>query len=191
MNGFPAIKVNALEFARNAKVRIGTSHAGQHSLKPQECSKRLCNWENRGDAMLTKTKAEEVMRVSYSQETSQTIEDIQSSTILERQGKLLPTTSLAERKTTFLRNLKSPIDNTRYKRYTGAPIRYAGGKSLAVGLIVELIPDTVKKIVSPFLGGGSVEVTWSTFQKLNVGNASKNVPESEEDIMQGGTCDYF
>ena len=141
--------------------------------------------------MLTKTKAEEVMGVSYSQETSQTIEDIQSSTILERQGKLLPTTSLAERKTTFLRNLKSPIDNTRYKRYTGAPIRYAGGKSLAVGLIVELIPDTVKKIVSPFLGGGSVEVTWSTFQKLNVGNASKNVPESEEDIMQGGTCDYF
>ena len=141
--------------------------------------------------MLTKTKAEEVMGVSYSQETSQTIEDIQSSTILERQGKLLPTTSLAERKTTFLRNLKSPIDNTRYKRYTGAPIRYAGGKSLAVGLIVELIPDTVKKIVSPFLGGGSVEVTWSTFQKLNVGNASKNVPESEEDIMQGGACDYF
>ena len=40
----------------------------------------------------------------------------------------------------------------------GAPIRYAGGKSLAVGLIVERIPDNVKRVVSPFLGGGSVEV---------------------------------
>lgn len=40
----------------------------------------------------------------------------------------------------------------------GAPIRYAGGKSLAVGLIIERIPDDVKRVVSPFLGGGSVEV---------------------------------
>lgn len=40
----------------------------------------------------------------------------------------------------------------------GTPLRYAGGKSLAVGLIVERIPDNVKRVVSPFLGGGSVEV---------------------------------
>lgn len=40
----------------------------------------------------------------------------------------------------------------------GAPIRYPGGKSLAVGLVVELIPNNVKKIVSPFLGAGSVEI---------------------------------
>lgn len=37
-------------------------------------------------------------------------------------------------------------------------MRYAGGKSLAVGLIVELIPDSVKRIISPFLGGGTVEI---------------------------------
>ncbi|MBI5816926.1 MAG: DNA adenine methylase [Candidatus Yonathbacteria bacterium] len=63
----------------------------------------------------------------------------------------------AAQKKTFLENLKSP-NGTSYKRYMGAPIRYAGGKSLAVGLILERIPDNVKKVVSPFLGGGSVEV---------------------------------
>lgn len=66
--------------------------------------------------------------------------------------------TFAERKKSFLDKLVSPSDKTKYKRYVGAPIRYAGGKSLAVGLIVERIPDYVKKIVSPFLGGGSVEV---------------------------------
>lgn len=66
--------------------------------------------------------------------------------------------SITERKRIFLGNLKSPSDKTKYKRYMGAPIRYAGGKSLAVGLIVERIPDNVKKVVAPFLGGGSVEV---------------------------------
>lgn len=33
MNGFPAIKMNALEFVRNAKVRIGTSPEGQKSIR--------------------------------------------------------------------------------------------------------------------------------------------------------------
>lgn len=66
--------------------------------------------------------------------------------------------SLAERKQILLNRLVSPSGKTKYKRYTGAPIRYAGGKSLAVGLIVELIPDNVERIISPFLGGGSVEV---------------------------------
>jgi DNA adenine methylase len=67
-------------------------------------------------------------------------------------------TSFGERKARFLHNLRSPSDKTKYKRYPGAPIRYAGGKSLAVGLIVERIPDNVERVVSPFLGGGSVEV---------------------------------
>jgi DNA adenine methylase len=64
---------------------------------------------------------------------------------------------LATTKKEFLENLKSP-NGVSYKRYMGAPIRYAGGKSLAVGLILERIPNDVKKVVSPFLGGGSVEV---------------------------------
>ena len=46
-----------------------------------------------------------------------------------------------------------------YKRYLGSPLRYAGGKSLAVGFIVELLPDPLPpKLVSPFMGGGSLEV---------------------------------
>jgi DNA adenine methylase len=66
--------------------------------------------------------------------------------------------SFTDRKNVFLANLRSPSGKTKYKRYPSAPIRYAGGKSLAVGLIVEMMPDNAKKLVSPFLGGGSVEV---------------------------------
>ena len=44
-----------------------------------------------------------------------------------------------------------------YKRVSYSPIRYAGGKSLAVGHIIEKLPE-VRRIVSPFLGGGSVEL---------------------------------
>lgn len=45
-----------------------------------------------------------------------------------------------------------------YKRYLGSPLRYAGGKSLAVGYVVERIPQHTNKLVSPFFGGGSVEI---------------------------------
>lgn len=49
----------------------------------------------------------------------------------------------------------------RYKRYLGSPLRYAGGKSLAVGFIVEQLPDRVKRVASPFFGGGSVEIAFA------------------------------
>lgn len=65
---------------------------------------------------------------------------------------------LPTRKEAFLKSLSSPTGKTKYKRYDGSPLRYAGGKSLAVGLIVELIPGSVRQVVSPFLGGGSVEI---------------------------------
>ena len=71
-----------------------------------------------------------------------------------------------ELKRIFLENLKSPSGKAKYKRYMGAPIRYAGGKSLAVGLVAELIPSNAKRVVSPFLGGGSVEVALSN--ELNI-----------------------
>lgn len=46
-----------------------------------------------------------------------------------------------------------------YKRYLGSPLRYAGGKSLAVGFVVELLPSPLpSKVVSPFMGGGSIEI---------------------------------
>jgi site-specific DNA-adenine methylase len=36
--------------------------------------------------------------------------------------------------------------------------RYPGGKSYAVGYIVELLPDNIERVISPFIGGRSVEV---------------------------------
>ena len=50
------------------------------------------------------------------------------------------------------------MQKTTYKRLPLSPIRYAGGKSLAVGHIIEVMPAGVKRVISPFLGGGSVEV---------------------------------
>ena len=46
----------------------------------------------------------------------------------------------------------------RYGRYNGLPLRYAGGKSLAVGYIIEHLPSGVESLVSPFFGGGSAEI---------------------------------
>ena len=46
----------------------------------------------------------------------------------------------------------------RYKRYDGLPLRYAGGKTRAVGHIIEHLPEGIKTIISPFFGGGSIEI---------------------------------
>ena len=43
-----------------------------------------------------------------------------------------------------------------YRRYRG-PLRYGGGKSLAVGDAIAALPRHEGRAVSPFLGGGSVE----------------------------------
>jgi len=73
-------------------------------------------------------------------------------------------------KTLFLQNLKSKneISNNIYKRYLGSPLRYAGGKSLAVGMILDLIPVYVQRIISPFIGGGSVEIACAKEAKIPV-----------------------
>lgn len=85
----------------------------------------------------------------------------------ETQTQLKPLTT-KERKQTFLEKYRSKNGKISYKRYVGSPLRYAGGKSLAVGLIIEHIPDNVKKIVSPFFGGGSVEMACAKELKLKV-----------------------
>ena len=56
--------------------------------------------------------------------------------------------------------LQSLITTGQYKyaRYGGLPLRYAGGKSLAVGHVIEHIPTDTTKLVSPFFCGGSVEI---------------------------------
>jgi DNA adenine methylase len=57
----------------------------------------------------------------------------------------------------FLSNLRKS-DGT-YKRVLISPLRYAGGKSKAIGLILNSLPKLrEKKIVSPFFGGGSFEL---------------------------------
>lgn len=85
---------------------------------------------------------------------------MQESLSTAEQGELFSLT-FAERKKTFLSKLRSPSGKNEYKRYIGSPLRYAGGKSLAVGLIIERLPDNIKRLVSPFLGGGSVEIACS------------------------------
>jgi len=74
------------------------------------------------------------------------------------------------RKETFLRAYKSrnPKSINKYRRVTVSPIRYAGGKSLAVGHIIELLPDNITRVISPFLGGGSVEIAMCKFLGLEV-----------------------
>lgn len=57
----------------------------------------------------------------------------------------------------FLRRLRGR-GRRRYARYNGLPLRYAGGKSRAVGYIVEQFPDQLERLVAPFIGGAAVEI---------------------------------
>jgi len=61
------------------------------------------------------------------------------------------------KKEQFLTQLSSE-GKLDYKRYVNSPLKYAGGKSLAVGIIVSLLPDNIQRVASPFMGGGSVEI---------------------------------
>lgn len=61
------------------------------------------------------------------------------------------------KKSIFLNGLKS-TNTGKYKRYQKSPLRYPGGKSLAVGIIIEHFPNDIKRLISPFMGGGSVEI---------------------------------
>jgi len=78
--------------------------------------------------------------------------------------------TLAYKKKIFLDRVRSsnPNSQNRYKRVVLSPIRYAGGKSLAVGHVIELLPDNVKRVVSPFFGGGSIEIAMSKELDLEV-----------------------
>jgi DNA adenine methylase len=52
-------------------------------------------------------------------------------------------------------------------KYPRSPLRYPGGKSRAVKLITSLIPENERVLVSPFLGGGSVELACSTKMEVH------------------------
>ena len=82
------------------------------------------------------------------------------------------------------------------------PIRYAGGKSKAYNTISEHLPffPKPKRIISPFMGGGSLEVRWATEQNIPVlgfdvfwclTNYWKNQierPKDLYDILKGLPC---
>jgi DNA adenine methylase len=71
----------------------------------------------------------------------------------------------------YLENYLKTISNTNetYKRQCLSPLRYAGGKSKAIGLILANLPKLKeKKIVSPFFGGGSVELCLSQHLGIEV-----------------------
>ena len=78
--------------------------------------------------------------------------------------------TLDQRKKLFLNSIKSTNKNSswQYKRVVVSPIRYAGGKSLAVGFLVELLPNNIKRLISPFMGGGSFEIACSKYLDLEV-----------------------
>ena len=69
----------------------------------------------------------------------------------------------------YLKNYLKSISNKNgtYKRQCLSPLRYAGGKSKAIGIILYNLPKLKKKkIVSPFFGGGSMELCLS--QELGI-----------------------
>jgi hypothetical protein len=48
------------------------------------------------------------------------------------------------------------------KEYPRSPLRYPGGKSRVVKSIYSVIPENETKLVSPFLGGASIELACTT-----------------------------
>jgi DNA adenine methylase len=71
---------------------------------------------------------------------------------------ILETPSESNTITEYLNTIRRKTGNG-YSRVCLSPLRYAGGKSNAVGLILEHLPALKsRKIVSPFFGGGSFEI---------------------------------
>jgi DNA adenine methylase len=87
-------------------------------------------------------------------EKSETIEKIVERKVAEALAKKEPTPEEL-----YLQTIKNAKG---YKRVSLSPLRYAGGKTNAVGLILQHFPNLKKKkVVSPFFGGGSFEIALS------------------------------
>jgi len=66
----------------------------------------------------------------------------------------------------FLESISKP-DGTFKRINKVSPLRYPGGKTKAIGLITQYLPDpTPKKILSPFMGGASLEIAWSNLDEV-------------------------
>ena len=76
-----------------------------------------------------------------------------------------------EKSEKYLSDYLNSIKNKqgKYKRVIISPLRYAGGKSKAIGLILASLPKLKRKrIVSPFFGGGSFELCLSQLLDIEV-----------------------
>ena len=71
-----------------------------------------------------------------------------------------------DKKDAYLNSIRSK--KTKYKRVSLSPIRYAGGKSLAVGHVIEKIDQNIPRLISPFFGGGSVEIAISKHLGISI-----------------------
>ena len=61
----------------------------------------------------------------------------------------------------FLKSIVKP-DGTFKRLNKISPLRYPGGKTKAIGLITDYLPEEMpKKILSPFIGGASLEIAWA------------------------------
>jgi DNA adenine methylase len=86
---------------------------------------------------------------------------VMSERTLSNQQTMLvgPTNSIwspLSRKQEFLHRLRGR--SKKYRRYLGSPLRYAGGKTWAVGFVLEHLPENINRLISPFFGGGSIEI---------------------------------
>ena len=114
----------------------------------------------------SKTKGELISKISESQLIENT--DICDFVV---ENEIIESTGPYEKEEPYLENFLQSIRNKNgtYKRMCISPLRYAGGKSKAIGLILENLPKLKeKKIVSPFFGGGSVELCLSQMLGIEV-----------------------
>ena len=77
-----------------------------------------------------------------------------------------------EKEKPYLKNYLNSITNKSkgtFKRVLSSPLRYPGGKTKAVGIILDNLPKLKnKRIVSPFFGGGSFELCLSQTLDIEV-----------------------
>ena len=64
--------------------------------------------------------------------------------------------------------IKKSIESVTDKKILKSPLRYPGGKTRATKTIMELIPKGVKSLVSPFTGGGSIELACASVRGMRV-----------------------
>lgn len=135
--------------------------------KCEKCEKVFKNTSSLNTHMKRKTsciKEKKLLIIIEDDEDNENIENIIVST-----SNVIHYTY--EKDEPYLENYLKSISNTNgtYKRQCLSPLRYAGGKSKAIGLILANLPKLKeKKIVSPFFGGGSVELCLSQHLGIEV-----------------------